>query len=462
MNVQRLQPTAGKRRKADPFPFLILLLAVVLSAAGDEGRQLVPGRAEGEVLTLESAVGMALSRNERALQADQRVRAAESLVGQARAYFLPTLSGTGTLTRRPFEVSRTVGGTTIVVQKLNAVSGVAALNLTIFDARSLPTLLQARSSRTAEKYAAAEAKRQLAFEVGNAYLTTLGVDQVLEAARHRFEYAKQALEAARARYAAGLVSINDVTRAELEYATAEMGITQVQGQVETTYLQLGYLLDETSLSGRRLEVPEFLLRDAEAERGDVADLIVQAQGRRLDLTSLRWRAKAQQALTLQPLFKWLPSLSFGGQYRYTNEAGLTGKTTNWNAGLTLTWSIFDGLARNSEYAQTKANAAIADLEVQSTLRKVELDVRDAFVSLANQRASLKQATIAHEVAKKNAAETAELYRQGLSTALQVADANVRLFEAEVALVQERYGLAIAYLNLEAALGLDPFGKEPQS
>ena len=28
------------------------------------------------------------------------------------------------------------------------------------------------------------------------------------------------------------------------------------------------------------------------------------------------------------------------------------------------------------------------------------------------------------------------------------------------LVRERYGLGIAFLNLEAALGLDPFGKEP--
>jgi outer membrane protein len=239
-----------------------------------------------------------------------------------------------------------------------------------------------------------------------------------------------------------------------------MGITQVQGQVETTYLQLGNLLDEKITAGRKLQIPEFLLQAAEIERTAVEDLIAQAQDRRLDLTSLRWRAKALHALTIEPLLKWLPALSFNGQYRYTNEAGLTGRSTNWNLGLTLTWSVFDGLARNSEYSERKANAILSDLEVQATLRKVELDVRDAFVSLENQRAALKQATVADEVAKRNAAETAELYRQGLSTALQVADANVRLFEAEVALVQERYGLAIAYLNLEAALGFDPFGKEP--
>ena len=163
---------------------------------------------------------------------------------------------------------------------------------------------------------------------------------------------------------------------------------------------------------------------------------------------------------IEPMLRWLPSLSFNGQYRYTNESGLTGRPTNWNLGLTLTWAVFDGFSRNADYKERKALAVLADLDVKATMRKVELDVRDALVSLENQRATLKQAEVAREVAGKNAVETAELYRQGLITALEAADANVRLFEAEVALVRERYGLGIAFLNLEAALGLDPFGKEP--
>jgi outer membrane protein TolC len=88
-------------------------------------------------------------------------------------------------------------------------------------------------------------------------------------------------------------------------------------------------------------------------------------------------------------------------------------------------------------------------------------VRNALVSLSSQRAALKEAEVAREVAQKNAAETTELYRQGLASALEAADANVRLFEAEVAVVGQRYGLGLAYLNFEAAVGLDPFGKEPQ-
>lgn len=421
----------------------------------------ITGRAQ-EGLTLEAAIERALARNERALAADEQMNEAAARVVRARSYFLPTLNTTGTYTRRPFEVSRTVGGTRIVIQKFDALAGVAQLNLTIFDSRSLPALLQANSERNAQRYASAESKRQLAFEVGNAFLTTLSTGQVLEASRHRYDYAKQALDAANARYAAGLVSINDVTRAELEFATAEMGVTQVQGQVETTYLQLGYLLDDIIASSRKLKVPEFLLQAAaEAEQVAIEALVTQAQDRRLDLGALKYHAKAQHALTIEPTLKWLPALSFSGQYRYTNESGLTGRATNWNLGLNLTWAVFDGFSRSADYRERKAQAVLADLDVRTAMRRVELDVRDSQVSLANQRAALKQAAIAHEVAKRNAAETAELYRQGLSSALQVADANVRLFEAEVALVRERYGLGISYLNLEAALGLDPFGKEPK-
>jgi len=128
--------------------------------------------------------------------------------------------------------------------------------------------------------------------------------------------------------------------------------------------------------------------------------------------------------------------------------------------LTLSWSIFDGFLRNAEYREQSALTKIADLDVKAALRNVEIDVREAQVSLANQKAALKQAEVALDVARKNAQETSELYRQGLASALQVADATVSLFEAEVAQVRQRFNLGISFLNLEAALGLDPFGKEP--
>jgi outer membrane protein TolC len=416
---------------------LLLILPALLPAAE-------------EALSLEQAVHLALSRNERALAAGEQMRAAEGRVTKARAYFFPTLSLTGNFTRRQNAVEREFEGQAITIQSLNAISGYTAVNMTLFDARSIPAYRQAIFEKNAQKYGSGESLRQLSFEVAASFLMSLTKD-------HGF--VAKTLAAARARYAAGLVSVNDVTRAELEYATAEMGRTQMQGEVETAYLQLGYLLD-VPLQGKLL-VPESLLAAAEQLPAVPEELLAGAQNRRLDLRALNWNAKAQHAMVLEPTLKWLPSLSLNGQYRYTNEAGLSGNSTSWSAGLALNWSIFDGFSRNGEYKERKALAHLADLDVRGATRRLELEVRDSLVSLLSQQASLKKAQVTWDVARKNAQEITELYRQGLGNALQVADANVRLFEAEVEVARQRHGLAQTLLNLRAAQGLDPFGKEPK-
>ncbi|MHB8054132.1 MAG: TolC family protein [Candidatus Aminicenantales bacterium] len=420
----------------------------------------LPLAAQEGVLTLEEAVTLALRLNERALAAGEALGAAQARVVQARAAFLPTVSTTATYTRRPFEVARQIGDTNVVIQSFNALSGTGLLNLTLFDASSIPTFNYYKAGRTAQEFATAESKRQLSFEVGQAFLLTLSAAQVLEASKHRFDYARQNLEAAKARYEAGLVSVNDVTRAELELASAEMSVIQGQGQAETIVLQFGNLLNEPAASKKALLAPEFLITADSSRFVDTEAMIEDAQVRRLDLNALRWTAKAERALLLQSTLKWFPSLAFTTRATYTNEAGLTGRNWNWNLGLTLSWSIFDGLLRDGQHQEQDALAKIADLDVRAALRGVEVSVREAQVSLASQKAALNQSQVALEVARKNAAETSELYRQGLATALEVADATVSLFEAEVAQVRQRFNMGISFLNLEAALGLDPFGKEP--
>jgi len=418
--------------------------------------------AQDDPLTLDEAVKLALERNERAKSTWEEVVAANARLAQARSFFLPSITSTSTYTRRAYETRRIVGETEVIIQRYNALSETLALNQTLFDARSLTSLAAVRARRDADVATAAENRRQLAFEVSQAFLATLGTTQVREASARRFTFAGQNLEAARARFAAGLASVNDVTRAELEYATAEVGLTQVKGQVETSTLQLGHLLDAPEAVRGPLVVPEFLIEAASAEAADSEGLVDEALARRLDVGSLRSLASAQRSLSRLPMLGWLPSLSASGRYSLTNEASFNNRNWNWSIGATLSWSLFDGGARFGQGREQRALARLADLDLQAATRKVDVEVREALVSLSSQRASLRQATVAHEVAKKNAAETTELYRQGLASALEVADANVSLFEAEVALVQERYGLGVAFLNLEAALGLDPFGKEPRT
>lgn len=410
-----------------------------------------------EPMTLEKAVALALSRNERSLAGSERLTVAQARVAKARAFFFPQLTGSGTYTRRPFEVSRKIGETNIVIQSYNAFAGSVALNMVLFDSQTIPGYRQAKAENSAEMYNVADLRRKLAFEVSTSFLMTLSQEQTAQAARHRLDFAGKNLEAARARYNAGLVSVNDVTRAELEFASAEQILTQLSGNRETAVLQLGYLLVSEIRAG--LTVPDSLLGEAEMNPPAATDLLPHAEKRRLDLQAMKFHVQALHFSMTQATLKWFPSLSLVGSWRITNEAGLTGRPTNYSAGLSLSWALFDGFNRNADYRERKALAHLAELDMQAAKRNSRLELEDAVISLTSQQAAIRQAKVALDAAEKNIRETTELYRQGLGTALQVADANARLFEAEVALVNARFGLGMAFLNLRAAEGKDPFGRE---
>jgi outer membrane protein TolC len=442
-------------RRPGPSPRALLLAGWLVGAAARAAAQ-PPVESS---LDLERAVDLARTRNERATSAAARADAAAALVTRARAFFFPELAVVGTYTRRAYETVRNVGGESVTIQSRDALQGTAVASLALFDARSIPLYRIARRERTAARYEAEEERRLVSFEAADAFLRSLGTEQVLAAAERRLEFARRNLHDAEARFEAELVGSNDVTRARLELATAAREQARARASAQTAVLALGHLLD-ARIEGP-LVLPAALLDSAAALAPRAAALVEVARERRLDVRSGRQRAAAAHLFAQEPLARWLPSLGFAGTSRITNEGGLSGRDSDWSLALNLSWSLYDGGERLAERSERRSLAQIADLDSRALGREVELEVETARVTLQSAQAAIQAADVAVEVARRNADESAELYRQGLARALEVADASVRLFEAEVALASERFGLGLAYLDLRAALGLDPLGREPQ-
>ncbi len=197
-------------RSAVVAPVCVWLALCVPQARAQEQQPVTQPGVEKEPLTLERAVSLAAERNETALAAQARSEAAEARVARARAFFFPRLNVSAAYTRRLQDVVREVGGEQVVVQARNALSGNATATVPLFDARGFPLLQAANRDREATALDAVEARRQVAFQAADAFLTTLGLQQVAQAAEHRLVYARQSLEEAKARADAGLASVNDV------------------------------------------------------------------------------------------------------------------------------------------------------------------------------------------------------------------------------------------------------------
>jgi outer membrane protein TolC len=241
-------------------------------------------------------------------------------------------------------------------------------------------------------------------------------------------------------------------------ATAESQLVDTQGQAQTSRLELGYLL-VTPVEGA-LAVPEQLLSEAARSVESLGTVATGALERRPDILSARLRVQAQEAAALEPLARLLPSLSASGQYRVTAEPDAAGRLSTGSLSVDLTWNLFDGGERYAERRESLALARALTLQSEALTRRVDVAVERSEVSLRTAQAALASSQVAVQAARRNAEETGILYRQGLSTALAVADASVRLFEAEVALARARFALGAALLELRDAVGLDPLGKEP--
>lgn len=404
----------------------------------------VSALAQDAPLTLERVVELAVTRNERAAVAETTVEAAEARLRRARSIILPQVNVTGQYR------NDTAADTRITL------SAAALLTQPLFDARAFPLMRFARGLRDASRLSAADAKRLLAFDAADAFIVTLSFEQVLRAAQQRREFARTSLEDTRARFEAGLVSSNDVTRAELEMATAERGVAQATGTVQTAHLELENLLNaEVNVP---LQVPVNLLQAAAQLSSVETPLIAEAQSRRSDILAARTELGALRAFAAEPSARFIPSILLSAQTRNINEGSISNRNNDGFVGVTLNWPILDAGVRGAERAERTANARGAELELELALRGVERQVRMASVALRSEQAALREAEAAVRAARKNADETNELYRQGLASALELADANQRRFEAEVAEVNARYRMAQAYLALREARGVGPVGE----
>lgn len=399
-----------------------------------------------ESLSIEEAISLALSQNERAAIAAQERAAAEARVMRARSFFFPDLNASTSYTLR--------GGDD---DPSNTRSSGLNVSQTLFDARAFPLYRSARLARESIRWATTDDLRNLAFDAAEAFLATLSQQKVVAAAERRRQFAATSLSDADVRAEAGLVSSNDVTRARLELSSAELSLTRARGGFEAARIELGNLLAIDPPD--RLEEPTELLEVASAEIPADTEALSAAIARRPDVLALRRSAESLREFAKEPSRRIIPSVGVNGSVRNLDEGD--GSETDNAASVSVNWNIFDGGERRADRVEREAQYEIARLATRAAERRVGDDYRAAIVDIATERDAREQAAAAADAARRNANEAAELYRQGLATSLELADANVRRFEAEVAESRALYELGLAFLNWRSVSGFDPFGKEMQ-
>ena len=150
---------------------------------------------------------------------------------------------------------------------------------------------------------------------------------------------------------------------------------------------------------------------------------------------------------------YLPTLNFNGGYRWNetdNDASAfyAKQTTNGiNAGLNLSWNIFDGGRTKTKVANSKIIAE--NLKVQEALLKEELElyVRNAFTLYQNDLIIIASEKKNVETNQRNFERTKERYKLGQVTSIEFRQAQVNLLNAQTNLNKATYAAKTASLIL---------------
>ncbi|MEO7037313.1 MAG: TolC family protein [Polyangiaceae bacterium] len=395
-------------------------------------------------LSLQSVVKLALSRNERSEIADQNVISAEAAVTKARAAFLPNISASAGETWRPQDAH----------EKTPNTSATAALTLSqpLFNATAFPLYAASKHSYDSARFNHVDARRQLAFDAARAFFSVVAQQRVLKAAKSRLDLANATLDDTQVRASSGLVSSNDVTRSQIERASADQSSINAANSLEAARLNLEYLIAEPTQIEEDLSAPTQSLAPATQS---LAGLVNIAIATRPDLAALRASAASASALSDEPGLRFVPTLGATAQARAQDQVIIAGRYYDTSIAINFNWSIWDGGSRSADSTSRNAARIASELQLRALARRVETDVRVAVSELAAARNSLVAAQQGEDAARRSEEETSVLYKQGLAKAIELVNGNSTKFDAEVAVAAAELNVRQAELDLRSALGLFP-------
>jgi outer membrane protein TolC len=419
--------------------------------------------AQGAELRIEDAVNLALSRNERAKIADLNVVVADAAVARARTAFFPTVLVAGTLAWKPDDIvdPKKASGS-ILNSSTTSMNAAATLNQPLLNASSIILYAQSKQIAAGTEAQTVDDKRLLGYDAAKAFFAALSADAVLSAANTRLTTAQANLNDTQERVTARIVSTNDATRAQIDLANAQHEVENDKGLVQVAYVALAFTINAPVPS--KLATPSALLTAGRAPVPQADSLVKLAIATRPDLASKRHLAFAAHDFAREPLLRLIPTLNLTGSFGLSTDQTLPSPAfqTFYNTeqiGLALAWPLFDAGVRYADKRSRDAQASIADLTTDTLVRSVDAQVREASYALISSQNALDAAARALDAAKRSADETTVLYKQGLAKAIELVDANDSRFLAELSFISAQYSVALAYLALRQAVGVDAIGAE---
>jgi outer membrane protein TolC len=410
-----------------------------------------------KIYTLPELVDVAEQNNPETRVAWENAKARAAELGVSKATLYPTLAAVAlAATNR----SQLFFSPDYFRQTSGTFSPVLVVNYVIFDfGRRLQEVAISRSNLLAADFLFNDAHRKIIFQVMATYYRVLNSKGQEDAQEANLKNAQTVQDAAEARLHEGLATLPDVLEARSATAQADYDLQAAIGATEIARGDLATALGVSPTSKIQVEsiqnltIPQDLTDTVETS-------IDHALAQRPDLMQQVEQLRAAGAEIKAAKTAYLPTLSFDGNgglahiYAQQNFGpGIYSPTQEtWDARLSLTWNLFDGLARENRLAKAKADQKQAAAEVDAVRDQVENQVWSAYSTARTALRQQKAAAALLAAASESYDAALQSYNYGVRSQIDVVSAQRALAAARTADVSARTQLLTGIASLAFQTG----------
>jgi outer membrane protein TolC len=426
-------------------------------------------------LSLDQAVDLGLRQSDEIGLANAQVGVADAQYANVRANALPQLRFNSAYTH-VYESARgqAVGS---LFNQPNTYTLNTSLAQTIFQGgRIMAGIRAGKDVRQSAREDEAEERATVTMQVQRAYLQGLFTARIAELQQNNLTVASNRVTQLEQLQKAGQAARYDVLRVRVERSNLEPVVIAARNDQELALLDLKRLLNVP------IEQPLALVTHIDSasaaallaridtagtpNRPVVRSAELTLSARRLGVTVARADYYPQVSLLFSTGLSAFPPIGYGiprSRGALTLEdcpPGTAAGRVCQNGGffsdrqlaLNLSFPIFDGFRVRSNVELAQAQYRVAELQLQQQRETVALEV-------ARARAELRRASAAYVATQQNASEAQEAfqlaqlrYTRGLTTQLEVSDAQLALLIAQSTQARAPYDLCLASADLARALG----------
>jgi len=440
--------------------FLNIPLALLLLFSGEVLH------AQEKELSLAEALAMASKGNkELQVQTLEEIRYKE-LTREAQSRLLPNISANAAYSRyfdrQVIFLPGYFAGTDKAVQDVavggkNTFNGFLSLSQPLFMENLRRQKQTAVINEKIQKEKTGDLQSQLAFQISAGYYNLLLMNSQLSLQQQSLSRNIRAMIDTRALFAQGRGLKVDTLRSYIAVENLKSSISYLRNNIEVSGIQLKRLigLNET------VEIKPTDSLNVESDRTEFYSLD----------RSLKTAAQNRQDIKLQKLSieqglkqlsaskaEHLPQVSIVGQYQLQAQAdNLRLGNYSWPRtsflGLQLTVPIFNGNRTSAQVNQARIKVRQEKIRLDDLNEEMNAELA-AIISRwreANTQLGVQKTTV--EAAELNYTMMNDRYKNGLSSRLELTDAELALTQGKINYLQAVYNLKVLHVELQRALGL---------